>query len=115
MNMTPVTIISRHCEVANVAYTLLVPTLSTDEAMLQTAFRETNRVDGEEFISRAEIRVSSTSVGDLALINGNHYLCDCSGWTKLTITEALAWQRLDQRDTGMGLGWVRKQNLLKVA
>jgi hypothetical protein len=103
MNMTPVTIISRHCEVANVTYSLLVPTLPSDEAMLSHAFHETNRVDGNEFISRTEIRVSSTSVGDLALINGNHYLCDCGGWTKLTINEAVEWQRLDQRDTGMGL------------
>ncbi len=60
---------------------------------LEHVFRETNHVDGNEFISREYLRVPSTSVGDLVIIEGRYFLCHSIGWTEITVAEAIEIQK----------------------
>lgn len=110
--MKTVTILSIHskrqAEDAPFTYTVQVENTANNEEMLDAAFEMTNRSDrplGD--------KVCSTSPGDLMQLDDRAYLVEGGGFAMLTKNEFEQIQKLRSRDTGAGLQWLYKYNLLK--
>jgi hypothetical protein len=57
------------------------PTYKVDTDDLEVAFEATNLWEG--YSVKRLARGSSTSVGDIAVLNGNCYFCDTFGWVAM--------------------------------
>lgn len=57
------------------------PTYEVDTDDLEAAFEATNLWEG--YSVKRLARGSSTSVGDIAVLNGNCYFCDTFGWVAM--------------------------------
>src|SRR4029077_19515928 len=56
---------------------------------LEVVFRQMNRVDGKEFISRKNLKVPSLSVGDTVSFDSitmgvRHFVCEGCGWAEIS-------------------------------
>lgn len=78
----------------------------TVEDLLEVLFRQLNRVDGSELISRNPDRfrgVHSLSSGDFVEIRAPghfvaRFVCESVGWRPITLTDAQLLQRIVHRD-----------------
>lgn len=69
-----------------------VPLNSAHPAVLERVFRETNHVDGTEWIANKKLR--SMMIGDVVIIDDKYYLCEMVGWRELKdVFEAIDVQR----------------------
>ncbi len=69
--------------------------------ILELAFRETNRVDGNEYISKQNIKCCSSSVGHFMEINGSIYLVCGIGFKLITQEEKNELLKLPSLDRQM--------------
>jgi hypothetical protein len=62
--------------------------VATYEEALEIVFRQMNRVDGTEYISRANLKVPSLSVGDTVSIRSSqgrrYFVCEGTGWAEIS-------------------------------
>ncbi len=73
--------------------------------VLHYLFRQTNRVDGTEYISTHNIKVRSTSVGDIFIVEGRHFIVDNIGFIEVNRENSAKWEHLDSRDQSLGWRW----------
>jgi len=98
VNVTVISIWSkRSADASPFSYSVEVNASSAKHA-LDLAFTATN-MDDRPFGKQ----VPSTSVGDILVIDGQHYLVDPDGFSELTLEQSQFIQkRLTSRDTGFG-------------
>jgi predicted Fe-S protein YdhL (DUF1289 family) len=86
-----------------------------DEEALEIIFRQCNRVDGNEWISKCGFRARSLSCGDVVSIDDRHYICQGCGWQQLD-RETAEWvvANITFRDFCMNLSATVRINKLEV-
>ncbi len=91
----------------NFEYEVAVPPAATVEGTLDKAFILTNQDDRPH-----GNRCCSTSVGDVMVLEGRHYLVEGRGFKELTPQESAAVQALTSRDTSFGYEYLKKHYLI---
>jgi hypothetical protein len=66
----------------------LLPNEEQTSGALGVIWRECNRVDGREWISKSGLKARSLSCGDVVTLDGKHYLCEAYGWKEITEADA---------------------------
>lgn len=94
----------------NVQYDVSVPAGETSSRTLQFAFAATNH-DQRPMARQA----CSTSVGDIMVLDGTHYLVDSDDFRTLTEQESEAIQKLTSRDTSFGYDFMVENGILKLS
>jgi len=92
----------------NRVYTVGVLAGHTPEQTLEIAWNHTN-LDNRP-LGR---QVCSSSVGDIFILNGEHWFCDSSGFVKITPEQSIQVQNLTSRDTLFGWSWLVEKGLVK--
>ena len=105
--VTIISICSKQENESNRVYTVEVESGSNDEQTLEIAWNRTN-LDSRPF-SR---QVCSSSVGDIFILNGQHWFCKSSGFRRITPQESFKVQQLTSRDTLFGWDWLVEKGLL---
>jgi len=82
-----------------------VPCETSPEATLENAFCLTNRDNRPN-----GNRCCSTTNGDIMVLDGQPYLVEGSGYSKLSPAQFEAVQALTSRDTSFGLDFIIKHN-----
>jgi hypothetical protein len=113
-NLTFVTIISITSKIIeipernqNQVYTIGVIPGVSDEQTLEIAWDHTNldnRPHGR--------KVCSSSVGDIFILNGQHWFCNSVGFVKITPEQSFEVQQLTSRDVMFGLEWLIEKGLV---
>lgn len=92
----------------NRVYSVGVVPGTSDEQTLEIAWNHTN-MDTRP-LGR---KVCSSSVGDIFILNGEHWFCNSSGFRKITPEQSLQVQNLTSRDTLFGWDWLIEKGLVK--
>lgn len=93
--------------------TFLVPVVNQDSDELAIAayvYRQTNHVDGTEFVAKMNVR--SSIVGDVFIIKDKYFLIEPTGFKELSEDVFLKWQVVPVRDRIMGYAWCAANELI---
>ena len=93
-NSKSIGIVSRWTD--NFSYSVEVPA-GTVPAMLSNAWAKTNRDDRP-----LGNKVCSTSIGDLLIVDGRHFIVEPFGFTEVSAADAEAWKLVPERDAHFG-------------
>lgn len=105
--VTIISICSKHDNESNRVYTVEVVPGRNDEETLEIAWNHTN-LDNRPF-GRL---VCSSSVGDIFILNGQHWFTDRTGFRRITPQQSFKIQQLTSRDTLFGWDWLTEHHLL---
>ena len=89
------------------------PQRGTINGILEEVFRQFNRVDGTEFISRYDLQIRSLSVGDVVYIDGRAFICDMFGWAEVSGDFLDRWAQLSFRDRQLGVKNAIASNMIE--